>query len=147
MTLSSAWGALRAPLFLLINVCARIALAALLAWWTWHWLAPTPRPLLVPSGTVDQMAVARIGDAHWFGQRQVEAGPVDLQLVGILNRDGAGVAIIHVPGADKAVLAGQAIDANDRLVGLGERQAVVDHQGERMTLSLHPLAPTLRLSK
>ena len=113
--------------------------AAVLAYWTWAWLAPDARVATID--LAPRVATTRVAD-RLFGSPSaaataIAAGPV--QLLGIIatphaRQRGAARALLRIDGETHTVAEGQQL-AGVRIVTIARDHLVVERDGRRETLS------------
>lgn len=143
--------------FPLLNLLLLLALAALLAHWTWRFAAPVP-----PEPAADARADVRLGaaldalrSARLFGAAAGEAG-APVQQVTSLNMKLRGVfaalgglpalAILSADGQDMAVATGNEIVAGVVLDAVAPDHVILLNHGMRERLDLDPVGRPLTLA-
>jgi hypothetical protein len=111
----------------LANLVAVAALAAVIAFWGWRWLGPSPEPIV--RKPVDDVAAA-LGVSPPFGASQTPAGAApavsptpatgDVRVLGVLaEADGRGRALLRFPdGSARLAAVGDALGAAGTLVAV-----------------------------
>lgn len=134
----------------LVNVLALACLAAVLAYWTWRWMAPAPGSSIGPA-PIAASGNARAGEL--FGT--AAANPVDavtaavgIRLLGVVAAaEGyAGYAVLQMDGRPiVAARAGAELAPGLRLAEVHPRKVVLERSGVRESLVLPappaPIAP------
>ena len=140
----------------LLNTLLLLALAALLAQWTWRFAAPVP-----PAPAADARADVQMGaaldalrSARLFGGAAGEAGAVEqvtslnMKLHGVFAPMGAlpAMAILNADGQDLAVATGNEIVPGVVLDAVAPDHVVLLNHGVRERLDLDPVGRPLTLA-
>ncbi|MDT3705533.1 MAG: type II secretion system protein N [Thiobacillus sp.] len=141
----------------LLSLFLLVALAALLAHWTWRFAAPRP-----PSPTVDVSADVKLGEAldalravQLFGAREggahaatERATALNLKLRGVFAALGGlpALAIVNVDGQDQAVATGQEIQPGVVLDAVAPDHVILLNRGARERLELDEMGRPLALA-
>jgi type II secretion system protein C len=140
----------------LLNLILLLALAALLAHWTWRFAAPQPR---LPA--VDARADVKLGaaldslrSAGLFGAAQGGAAAAErsttlnLKLRGVFAALGGlpALAILNVDGQDQAVATGQEIQPGVVLDAVAPHHVILLNRGTRERLDLEEMGRPLALA-
>ena len=129
-----------------LTLAALVVLGAVLARWTWVWLAPEVE---AASTVVAPTTGAGTRAGHLFGQASATAvagtsASVGVRLLGIVAAIGAstGYAVLQVDGQPITVVhEGADIAPGLRLLEVAPREVVIERGGTRQSLSL-PTADT-----
>ena len=104
--LPPAWRVVRA----LAIIAALALLAAVLAHWIWHWVAPAPTAVAPPA--ISESPAAAINAAALFGApasgpvASTASGPTDARLLGVIaGREGTGYALFRLPDRGAVLVA------------------------------------------
>ena len=126
-----------------ITLAALALLGAVLAYWTWMWLAPPSEPRLSTPATFarSEPAYALFGGAA----AEARSGTV-LTLLGIAASTGAGQAraIVRLDGRSTRVVGtGEQVAPGVRISEISAPHVVLDHGGaaEKLELPRRPVAP------
>jgi general secretion pathway protein C len=141
----------------LLNLLLLLALAALLAHWTWRFAAPQP-----PQPPADARADVKLGaaldslrSARLFGAAEGGAGAaaerattLNLKLRGVFAALGGlpALAIVNVDGQDQAIAAGQEIQPGVLLDAVAPDHALLLNRGVRERLDLEAMGRPLTLT-
>jgi type II secretion system protein C len=141
----------------LLNLLLLLALAALLAHWTWRFAAPVP-PVPAAGARADVQlgaALETLRSARLFGAAAGEAGaPVErvtslnMKLQGVFAALGGlpAMAILNADGQDLAVATGNEIVAGVVLDAVAPDHVVLLNHGVRERLDLDPVGRPLTLA-
>ena len=137
-----AWRAIA----LLAALVAGAALAWVIAHWTWTLLAPQP-PAIAVAAPDDPAAV--IVGAQLFGAARPASGSApgpdaigDVRLLGVIvQRDGGGYAVFHLPAGAKVVAPGEEVAPGLRLASLRNDGVTLRDGATERTLALRGSAP------
>ena len=140
----------------LLNLLLLLALAALLAHWTWRFAAPVP-PVPAAGARADVQlgaALDALRSARLFGAAAGEAGAVErvtslnMKLQGVFAAQGGlpAMAILNADGQDLAVATGNEIVAGVVLDAVAPDHVVLLNHGVRERLDLDPVGRPLTLA-
>jgi general secretion pathway protein C len=139
------------------NLLLLLALAALLAHWTWRFAAPVP-PLKASGARADiklDTVLASLREAHLFGaaggQANVSAEQVtslNLKLHGVFAAPGglSAMAILSVDGKDQAIATGYEVVPGVMLDAVAPDHVILINRGVRERLDLEALGRPLTLA-
>ena len=137
--------------FRALNLFMLIAMCALAAKWTWVFLTPEPRPVLIgtDSPAVMQPAETILG-SHLFSHKIIiNQPPPNLKLEGVFAlENGAGGAAIFQDSSGKSIMVQSAaqILPGLRLDAIYKDHVVLDRDGAKMRLNLEEKSPPLILN-
>lgn len=159
MPFNAFFVSLRLPPWLgvpLLNLLLLLALAALLAHWTWRFAAPVP-PVAASGARADiklDAALASLRAAHLFGTAQGQAADsaeqftsLNLKLRGVFAALGGmpAIAILGVNGQDQAVSTGYEIVPGVVLDAVAPDHVILLNRGVRERLDLEAVGRPLTL--
>lgn len=140
-----------------VSLLLLVALAALLAHWTWRFAAP--RPTVPAAGAATEVSLAAaletLRGARLFGASADGATTaaardtaLNLKLRGVFAALGGlpALAIVNVDGEDRAVATGQEIQPGVVLDAVAPDHAILVNRGVRERLALDEMGPPLTLS-
>jgi general secretion pathway protein C len=119
-------------------VAALVLLGAVLAYWTWAWLAPPPAPRAPAAVEIARDASSAGG---LFGSVRQGAGPAAssaVRLMGVVAASGGrrGHAVMRLDGTRTvAVLQGEDVEPGLRLAEVHVDHIVLERNGARETLA------------
>lgn len=119
-----------------LTIAAVVLLAAVLAYWTWQWIAPPPAPAApVVAQTLTLEPAYRL-----FGGARAASVParVDFSLIGVAATPGTGggYAIVHNGVRTVVVREGDEAAPGVRVTEVHATHVVLDRAGRRETLEL-----------
>ena len=125
----------------LLTLAAVALLGAVLAYWTWVWIAPRAAPRAEPIAA--QAGISLASAATIFGsaprrQEQVVTSPIAARLLGVVAaaKGRRGYAVLQLESKEiVAVHEGNEIAAGVRLVEVRPNQVVLEREGARETLA------------
>lgn len=119
-----------------------VALAFQLAWWGWHFLAPTPSTQLSAATPLIERGIAR----NLFGEPGIgaatggssQASGSGIRLKGVFAVDGKtlSAAVINSGGRDTSVRVGDAIDEGIKLTEVTADHIIISRNGVREKIEL-----------
>lgn len=123
-----------------ITAAAVALLGAVLAYWTWVWLAPRPQPRLQQAVQQNLAPESAFGLFGGGGQGAAETAPtqIAITLLGVVAPSGnsAGYALFRLNSKKTvAVTQGHQIEAGVRLAEVHPDHVVIDRGGIRETLA------------
>src|SRR5687767_11834835 len=121
---------------LALTLVAVVALGAVLAYWTWAWVAPRP---IAPAPAIAQIPTLESA-YRLFGGARAAAAPAQTSfaLIGVAasSGTGAGYAIVHNGTRTVVVRAGDEAAPDVRVAEVHPTHVVLDRGGRRETLEL-----------
>jgi len=124
----------------LANFAALVLLGAVLAYWTWAWLAPRPAPrapAAVETASNASSAGGLFGNAR-LGPGAAAAASGAVRLMGLVAASGGrpGHAVLRLDAKKTvAVLQGQDVEPGLRLAEVHVDHIILERNGERETLA------------